>query len=490
MTIKLLVLSTSKRTNRLLDVMKRQAGSEMQIALHIGDKYAHFKATSLSRMKTTTGTKGHLLHDRPYSGAARELIGSDDYHWSQDMFMEHLTRTSEIFKYKSHPLETHDDITSYYHVVSDAIADEIKKSGATHCLFFNVPHLAYDTLIYQVAKSMGLPITILGQSLFPDRFFSTRDPMDYGAFEPTSTAAPYPIEKGTKPDLFYMKGIKQEREEGGTITAKAVLQLATYLLMKRPLQALNPIYLWKTVARMRRICAAFPKWRKPLANYFHENELAYYDRLATYEDQAVDLSGDYVYFPLQLQPEMTTATLGGLYRDQALAIEHLSKILPRHVRILVKENPKQGAYMRGPLFFERLNRIPNVTFLPSWANTYALTDNAKFVATITGTVGWEAVRSGKPAVVFGAAWYRKLPGIFEFSLDLKYDDIISSQIDHAALEQAVGTLLERTHEGVVDRYFTSIVSGFDPEKNEQKIARAVLSLLRDETPYCFRQSLA
>ena len=68
-----------------------------------------------------------------------------------------------------------------------------------------------------------------------------------------------------------------------------------------------------------------------------------------------------MYFALQLQPEMTTSALGGPFKDQALAIETLARLLPPGVRILVKENPKQGAYQRGPMFFHRLARIPGVT---------------------------------------------------------------------------------------------------------------------------------
>jgi len=485
MTIKLLVLSTSKKTNRFLEVMQEQAGDDLDIVLHFGDKNAHFKASSLSRMRATTGSRGHLFQNRNYAGAAKDIIGSAEYYQFRDMFQEHLNRTFESNKYKSHPLETQEEFQSYYHLVADAVADEIRKSGATHCLFFNVPHLSYDTIVFQVAKSIGLPITILGQSLFPDRFFSARDPADYGEFEPSEKATPYPIQKGSKPDLFYMKGIKQEREEGGSITKKAIGQFLVYVATKRPFQILNPLFLWRTLSHMQRIYKAFPKWRDPFGRYFHEEELRYYDHLATYEDQPVDMEGDFVYFPLQLQPEMTTATLGGRFRDQAYAIEQLSLVLPAGVRILVKENPKQGAYMRGPIFFERLRRIPSVTLLPSWADTHALTDRARFVAAITGTVGWEAIRSGKPAVVFGAAWYRKLPGIYQFSTDLTYDEIISNPIDHRQLEQAVGALLSHAHEGVIDRYFTGIVDGYDEAENEQKVARTILSVLRNDTPPSF-----
>ena len=100
---------------------------------------------------------------------------------------------------------------------------------------------------------------------------------------------------------------------------------------------------------------------------------------------------------------MSTSSLGGKYCDQALLIEDLARDLPDAWKIFVKENPRQGAYARGPMFFHRLNRIPNLEIMPSNADTHALSNNAQFVASVAGTVGWEAIRQGTPAMVFGAA---------------------------------------------------------------------------------------
>lgn len=484
MTMRLAVVSTAKNTNRILEQMKAHAGDALEVVFHLGDKTAPFKASSLSRMKPTTGTEGHLMDGRTYAGAAEALIQSDSYFAKRDIFADHMNRTSERHKYKSHPLTDQQDFHDYYHVACDTIAAELLARDVTHVLFFNVPHLSYDTGLYHVAQSMGLPITILTQSILPGRYFSMRDAADYGGFLPDADAEPMPIEKGSKPDLFYMKGIKQEREDGGTITAKGVMNLMTFLALKRPLKALNPFYVWKLVAHMKRTYGAFPKWRDPFARFFHEDELAYFDTLATFEDGEVDLSGDFVYFPLQLQPEMTTSALGGRFRDQAYAIERLAGILPEGVRILVKENPKQGGYMRGPMFFHRLNRIPSVTFLPSWADTHALTGKAKFVAAITGTVGWEAIRAGTPALVFGNAWYRSFPGVRQWREGLTYDDIIAP-FDHADLERAAGSLVARSHEGVVDRHYVKMATDYDEASNDAQVAAHILQLLSGDAPVCF-----
>lgn len=483
MTIRLAVVCTGDTAGRILQALERAAGDSLSVVLRIGDGPDALDAAALSRMRI--GRTTAMLARQRWTGAAAALIESPEFQDRMEEFVDHLHRRGESSAYRSHPLRTMQDYADFYLILADAIGQMLVERGVTHCLFFSVPHLAYDTILYQMAKALGIATTILSPALFPDRFFSMSDVADMGDFPADPLAAPHAMEPGTRPDLFYMRGIKQEAEAAGRLTPRALAQLVAFLALKRPLRALNPVYVWRMAQHMQRVYGAFPKWRDPFARFFHEDALDYFDHLAGFETQEVDLSGDYVYFPLQLQPELTTAALGGRFRDQAYAIECLARILPPGVRILVKENPKQGAYMRGPMFFHRLRRIPSVTFLPSWANTHALTDGARFVATVTGTVGWEAIRTGKPALVFGKSWFRKLPGVVEWHDGIGYDQIAATRVDHAELERAVGALLARCHPGVLTRHFKAIVPGFDPEANAGRTARAVLDLIQGRQALTF-----
>lgn len=486
MTIKLLCVSTAANTDAALHEAVRLAGGEIELVLHLGSAEADFKASAVSRMNLRRGRRGHFTEGTRHAGLAHSLFMQPGYEAQVDDFIDHLHRRAEPYAHLPHPLRSFHEYWDYHHILADVMAQRIADSGATHALFFNVPHLVHDTLAYQVARSLGLKTLILTQSLFPNRFLSMPVVEAYGRMRPAqSTGAPWPINREETLQHFYMKGIGQQKVQPGRITPKAVLQLLAFLATKRPLQALNPVYVAGLLRRMKRIYGGLPDWRDPFARFFHEDELAYFEHLLQFEDTQPDWSRRFVYFPLQLQPEMTTSALGGPFKDQALAIEALARLLPQDVAIYVKENPKQGAYMRGPMFFHRLQRIPNLVFMASHTSTHELTARSEFVASISGTVGWEAVRKGKPALVFGPTWYADFPGVQRWSEALRFEDIVGQPPEHARLEQAVGQFVHQGHAGIIERHYKTLVPDFDEAGNTAAVAQAVLALLQGSVATTF-----
>ena len=178
----------------------------------------------------------------------------------------------------------------------------------------------------------------------------------------------------------------------------------------------------------------------------------------------------YVYFPLHLQPELTTDPLGGFFGDQALAIEQLRTKLPSDVAIIVKENPKQSFEWRSKDFFKRIQRLNNVFFVDSNINTYSLLRHAQAVATVTGTAGWEAVIAGKPAIVFGAAWYKKLPGVFNFNDEgFCWNKIVGFEADFTLVEDMLGKLSTHMPDVVADQHYIAIFPEYDSKINTKKL---------------------
>lgn len=160
---------------------------------------------------------------------------------------------------------------------------------------------------------------------------------------------------------------------------------------------------------------------------------------------------------------------GGIYADQILAIERLVALIPDSWYIYVKENPKQTSFVRGPWFFERLKLIKNVRLVAPAVDTYALLQNCQFVATITGTAGWEAVSGGKNVLIFGQAWYKKLPGVFSYSETVDVNALMQYKINHKELEQKLNVLMAKLGTGVMDEAYKVMLEDYNPEKNTKYI---------------------
>lgn len=111
--------------------------------------------------------------------------------------------------------------------------------------------------------------------------------------------------------------------------------------------------------------------------------------------------------------------------------------------------------------------------------------HAQFVATVTGTAGWEAIRKGRPALVFGNAWYKSLPGVHLYGPDVDFEAIAASTFEHAALEQAAGALLDRCHPGVIEPIYLSNASDFDGKRNLLDVAKTTLGLLTGTVPLTY-----
>lgn len=490
MKVRLLVDARGALRRALLDRLVTISDGQIEVALRFGDRDADYHAPCLQRMEVRNGTRGHLMQGHVQRGAHADVLAHPEFRQMLETAIEQFQRNAPAYQYRSHNLQNLQDYLDYYHILADAYAQKIQQTGATHALFYCVPHLGYDTILYQVACAMGLKIIVLCQTIFPSLYFSMARIDDLGTLDVSgSDSAPMLIEKGSAPALFYMDDRWQKPARRGQIGTKAVLSLMKHVALKKPGKMLDVKYVLGNLRRMRDIYGALPDWRDPFAKFFHVNELAYFEHLAEHESAVVDLNVRFIYVPLHNQPEMSTSALGGQWRDQLLMVEALARHLPDDWQIYVKENPRQGAYARGPMFWHRLSRIKGVRFMPSSASTHELSAHAQFVATVTGTAAWEAIRKGRPALVFGNAWYKSLPGIHLFHEGVDFAAIAASTFEHTALEKAAGALVARCHAGVIEPIYLSNASDFDAVRNLDQVARTTMGLLQGRVPLTYGSTL-
>lgn len=323
-----------------------------------------------------------------------------------------------------------------FNILIKYLYDLVVKNEIELILFSNIPHEGPDFLLYEIAMHMNIKTVICNQSLFPNMFFLVGTMEDYGKFESSKTINNIAIKETIdslmifeKP-LFYMKGA-------------------------------SPLSLKKRIAMMKPY-KSFIDPRRCLAIYRFYN---YTNCLNELVSDNIDLTAKYIYFPLHLQPELTTVPLGNEYFDQALALEELHSILPPGWKIYVKENPKQTEYMRDPFFFARIGALKNLVWVPRDYDTHTLTRSCTILATITGTAGWEALMQKKPVVVFGNAWYKEFPNVYTFSMKLELLSIATASTDMTELYNQLNLLQKKMGNGVVDPGYSVLVKNYSTERN-------------------------
>ena len=333
----------------------------------------------------------------------------------------------------------------------------------------NSPHAGYDYIPHILAKEMGIQTLYISQTTFPNRFYHYWEFEDFGSFKTTKPLfGPYPtikIENKFEKDLPYMK---INRRDGFRLS-----NIKDLTSLHDELTKYVPEYqLAKDLTKSNYRRQAY--YRYKLRKEYKSNR----KRLTN----EVDLDIPFVYFALHLQPEKTTSSYGGKYSDQALALEHLSSILPKGWKIYVKENPKQTYFMRNPEFFRRLERISNLEFVSPVYNTYKLIRNAKLCATISGTVGWESITGGKPVLVFGwGVWYKTLPGVYSFSPDLDLEAISSEKVDFAELQNKFDDLCSKLAPGVVlNENYPSYYKDYKVKDNDVQVAKSLEKIIRSK----------
>lgn len=324
----------------------------------------------------------------------------------------------------------------------------------------NAPHRCATLALFEYARASGVKTALCLQSQFPDRFFIVDHWTDLGIFKSAARGESVSLPHYPPQQMpFYMKRVDTGRQKSRRAYLK-YMEFAGQLLAV-PFTGL-------TKGGLRRSNRTLDGMREAI-------QLTRYarNRRAMPAISRSQSTGDFVYFPLHLQPEMTTAILGGKWTNQARALQRLREFVPDEIPVIVKENPKQTGLMRSPLFWELAGSLPNTFFVEDEASSLELIRVAKLTATVSGTAGWEALRGGRPALAFGHVFWRRLPGAFHIDESPQWNDIEAFDFDNKRFSNAVEELSRYTHSGVSDANYAAIVPGFDPAENAGKVAASI-----------------
>ncbi|PIR54284.1 hypothetical protein COU75_01620 [Candidatus Peregrinibacteria bacterium CG10_big_fil_rev_8_21_14_0_10_42_8] len=307
--------------------------------------------------------------------------------------------------------------------------EERKKMYLRHLRFWNdyfdrqkinlylsawLPHEIPDIIPYYLCKQRGIPVICFDVSTERDTSFIVHGYEDSAVQLGERYEAL--LKEYAKKDISEISLNKQFTERFNALTKpsgqKPPLQNQKYplyfdhlkeLLQRKPLHILQFGMRYCTPSGIIRALSAWKRRRVIARNN------AFYDKNAV----ALDPNHRFVYFALHFQPEMSTIPMGGGFGDQVLVAQLLSKYLPDDVLIYVKEHPRESSWLyRSEQFYQSFLDIKNVRLISRDTDSFALREHCEAVATITGSVGFEALFRSKPVLMFGHRFYQYSKGVF------------------------------------------------------------------------------
>ena len=147
----------------------------------------------------------------------------------------------------------------------------------------------------------------------------------------------------------------------------------------------------------------------PIINKF------YYDFV---DNSSTDL---FFLYPLHFHPESATSILARHLNDEFNTITNIAFNLPFGCKLYVKDHISAAGFP-ALSFYRKLSQIPNVVLIPYHSDTKTLIKKCVKVITLTSTVGFEALVTGKSVVVLGKVFYEKHPLVTKVT---DFDDLFN-----------------------------------------------------------------
>jgi hypothetical protein len=127
----------------------------------------------------------------------------------------------------------------------------------------------------------------------------------------------------------------------------------------------------------------------------------------------LDKDSEFIYFPLHVQPEVSTNLWAPYSTNQIETIRQVAIGLPGKYTLVVKEHPVMLG-QRSKSYYQKIIGLPNVKLVSPTYNTYDLITNpmCKAVVCISGTTGFENMLLKKPTILLSDMFYSELPHCF------------------------------------------------------------------------------
>ena len=318
-----------------------------------------------------------------------------------------------------------------------------------NCVIFpTAPHIVYDWVIYVLCKQLGIKTRLFERTALPGKMLLLE------RFEEGSTSFRHCLSdinqevclqahsRLTEEDRQHLAGLRQtdaislppnyekklkkqgilnkqgrQKQSGLVQHLLWEVQRAAYLLLKR--QQAPDNYMLYEQQDGSLLPATTLQWL--WARWSGQVQKRRMRRLLSQLGSEIIPEEPFILYALHFQPERAVVPMAGILSDQLLIIDMLARSLPKGWKLVVKEHPWQlvefsrGECGRTRHFYQQIASYSNVVLCDASMPTTDFLKKSQAIATVTGSLGWQAIACQKPALVFGAAWYRDCPGVFAIS---------------------------------------------------------------------------
>lgn len=161
-------------------------------------------------------------------------------------------------------------------------------------------------------------------------------------------------------------------------------------------------------------------------------------------------NGNYIFFPLHAEPEISLTNYSKFYQNQIEVIRNLCLQLPSKYKLIIKEHPRNIG-RRSVGYYKKILQIPNVDFADFELPSLQVLKRSKLVIVLSGNIGYEAVLSKIPVITLGSTMYNMLPKTMVNHLDsikniyMEINDTIENyRWDSDILEKYIAAIIQHS----------------------------------------------
>lgn len=312
------------------------------------------------------------------------------------------------------PLFSQEDLLKILQVTAKKIISFLEKEKPDFIFFAAVGSLG-PMLLYEIAKKKGIP-TFSGEfSRFKNQYAIIDDLHEFSSISQQFLKIRRREISPVAAEIERAKSILQSfnaKPAGYDDTTASDQPLAK---RQKSTKLSLPAKIYWSIRSLIKTLAGYTAGEQ--SNYLRVNPWFYFtDRLKRkirlligYNDlyDSTEESDNFVYFPLNFEPELSLLFCAPFATDQINVIKQLARALPISYKLYVKEHPHMFGY-RTRKFYQEIKKMPNVKLIRPDVPSFELIKKAKLIATISGTSGWEAILLKKPVITFGATSYNTL----------------------------------------------------------------------------------